>query len=90
MFVTCASLCLHLSKDLLTESFISNDSFKTADSIETIQVRASEWTVESLIHSRNETACCYALFYKTNSTFVFTASRTCADIQKSTLLVQLI
>ncbi len=38
-------------RELLTESFISNDSFKTADSKETKQVRPSEWTVESLAHS---------------------------------------
>ncbi len=35
---------------LLIESFISNDSFNTADSIETKQVSPSEWTVESLAH----------------------------------------
>ncbi len=73
---------------LLIESFISNDSFKMAHSIENKLVRPSEWTVESLAHSIASTPCCYALLYTINSTFVFTASRTCADIQKSTLLVQ--
>ncbi len=66
-----------------------NHSYQTIHSIETKQVRPSEWTVESLAHSIRSTPCCYALLYKTNSTFVFAASRTCADIQKSTLLVNI-
>ncbi len=58
------------------ESFISNNLFKTADSIEMKEVSPSEWTVDSLahlIHSLNETPCCYALLYKTKSTFVLAA-----------------
>ncbi len=65
-FGLCHNLCAHMWKTQLKiqfaipfekspeyssiESFISNDSFKTADSIETKQVRPSEWTVESLAH----------------------------------------
>ncbi len=62
------------------------------DSIETTEVRPlngplNHWLtrfVQKLIHS----PCYYAILYKINSTFVLAASHTCAEIQKSTLLVQ--
>ncbi len=56
-----------------------------ADSIETKEVRPSEWTVESLthsIHSKTDSFTEYSRLYKTKSTFVFAALSTCADIKK--------